>query len=266
VHISLLDVYKPGQGIIHRLDPRVKILGIILYILTTLSIPQDAWFAYAFLWLGLLLLSWAAGLGVFFTVRRAVVALPFLLAAVPLPFLIPGPTLWVIPGLDWVVTLPGLIRFLSILIRTWIAVQAGILLSATTQVPDLLWGMKALGIPRMLVSIVGFMIRYLFVLADEALRMLRARAARSPRLPGNRRPGVLWQARVAGLMVGSLFLRSLERSERVHAAMLSRGYDGEMRMMTRPKMEALDWFALIGLITLLVILSIWSVISNASYG
>jgi cobalt/nickel transport system permease protein len=168
--------------------------------------------------------------------------------------------------LDWAVTLPGLIRFLSILIRTWIAVQAGILLSATTGIPDLLWGMKSLGIPRMLVSIVGFMIRYLFVLADEALRMIRARTARSPRLPGTRPPGIVWRARVAGLMVGSLFIRSLERSERVHAAMLSRGYDGEMRMITKPKMTSLDWLVLLGLIFLLVWFGFWSVSSHASYG
>jgi cobalt/nickel transport system permease protein len=153
--------------------------------------------------------------------------------------------------LEWVITTEGLVRFFSIVLRTWIAVQAGILLSTTTGVPDLLWGLKALGIPRLLVSIIGFMVRYLFVLADEALRMIRARTARSPKIVGKKRPGVLWQARVAGMMVGSLFIRSLERSERVHAAMLSRGYDGEMRVFNQPELAARDWYALLAMILIL---------------
>jgi cobalt/nickel transport system permease protein len=246
VHASLLDVYQPREGLIHRLDPRVKILTAFWFILTTVTLPEGAWVSQAILFSTMILLSWRAQLGPLYTVRRAFIALPFVLAALPLPFLTPGPTLWVVPGLDWTLTITGFIRFLTILVRTWIAVQAGILLSATTGVADLLWGLQSLRVPKLIVSIIGFMVRYMFVLADEVLRMLRARASRSPRLPGVKRPGIVWQGRLAGMMVGSLFLRSLERSERVHAAMLSRGYDGEMRVLDRPAMSMIDWYALMG--------------------
>ncbi len=261
MHISILDVFHPRQSRIHGLDPRVKLLGSLLIILTAVLLPEGAWLSQGILFGLIILLSSASRLGSFFTVRRSFIALPFLLAALPLPFLTPGPPLWSVPGLGWVVTSTGLVRFLTILIRTWIAVQASIVLSATTPASDLMWGLNALRFPRLIVAIIGFMLRYLFILADEALRMVRARASRSPRLAGIKRPGVIWQSRVAGAMVGSLFLRSLERSERVHAAMLSRGYDGEMRILHQPINKSLDWLLLLGMILLLsgiFYLSIWS--------
>jgi cobalt/nickel transport system permease protein len=252
VHASLLDVYQPRQSLIHRLDPRVKILIALWFILNVVTLPEGAWVSQGFLLGTMIFLSWRAQLGPLYTIRRAFIALPFVLAALPLPFLTPGPVLWVVPGLGWTLTITGSIRFLTILVRTWIAVQAGILLSATTGVSDLLWGLQRLRVPKLIVSIIGFMVRYLFVLADEVLRMLRARASRSPRLRGVKRPGIVWQGRFAGMMVGSLFLRSLERSERVHAAMLSRGYDGETRVLDRPAMSTIDWYVLIGALGWLV--------------
>lgn len=260
MHISLLDIYHHRQSPVHRLDPRVKILTSLLIILTTVMLPEGAWIAQGLLWCGIVVLALTARLGPFFTVRRSLVALPFLLAALPIPFLTPGPPLWVLPGLGWIVTSNGLIRFGTIILRTWIAVQAGVLLSATTETSDLLWGLGALKVPALLVSIVGFMIRYLFILADEALRMVRARTARSPGLPGVRRPGLNWQGRMTGMMVGSLFLRSLERSERVHAAMLSRGYDGEMRLLHRPSLKVQDMLIfslIIVFLASLFTLSVW---------
>lgn len=261
MHINILDIYHSRESFIHNLDPRVKILASFFIILTTVILPERAWVGQGILFGLLIVLSLSAQLGPFFTIRRAFIALPFLLAALPVPFLTLGPAIWVVPGLGWVVSSTGLIRFMTILVRTWIAVQASILLSATTVVSDLLWGLNALGAPKLIVSIVGFMVRYLFILADEALRMLRARASRSPKLPGVKRPGLIWQGRVAGMMVGSLFLRSLERSERVYAAMLSRGYDGEMRILDQPAMSNLDWIALLSILSIVssvIVLSLWS--------
>ncbi len=177
--------------------------------------------------------------------------MPFVLAALPVAFITPGLIIFEIPGIRWTITQVGLIRFLTILARSWLAVQAAILMTATTRFPDLLWALGALRFPRPLVSTIGFMYRYLFVLVDEALRMLRARAARSAHVQGSSRPSVAFQGRVAGMMVGSLFLRALERSERVYAAMLSRGYDGHMRTTESFKMKGLDWLALAALVLLL---------------
>ena len=261
MHFDLTDVYRPGASSIHRLDPRVKLLGVFALILVVVTLPQGAWPALGLVQLLVLLIALAAGLGPLYTLRAALIALPFMLAAVPIPFLTPGPVLWVVPGLGWAVSGPGLERFATILLRTVLAVQAGALLSATTSVPHMLWGLQSLGLPALLVAVVGFMLRYLFVLGDEALRMLRARASRSARTPDGRRPGFVWQGRMAGMMVGSLFLRSLERSERVYAAMSSRGYRGQVRLLQPQAMTLPDWSALLCIALLLaavIALGLWS--------
>jgi cobalt/nickel transport system permease protein len=247
LHSDLTDQYRHRDSLVHRLDPRVKAVATILYILAAGLVPAGSWWGFSGL-LGLLLLAvLATRLGPLFTVRRSLLALPLVLAAVPLLFTTPGDVWFRLPLVGWGVTRAGAVQVVSILLRTWLAVQMAILLTATTRFPDLIWALGALRLPRPLVSTIAFMYRYLFVLADESLRMMRARASRSASLPGSRKPSVIWQARVAGGMVGSLFLRALERSERVYAAMLARGYDGSMRSLRRFRMSALDWGALGGI-------------------
>jgi cobalt/nickel transport system permease protein len=246
LHVDLVDQYHHRFSVIHRLDPRVKVLLALLFVLTVSLTPPGAWAAFA-VYLALILAgTLAAKLPVTFTLRRSYVILPFALAAMTVPFITPGPVIYEIPLLGWTISDPGLIRFLSILLRMWLAVQGVILLMATTRFSDLLWGLHSLRFPSQLVGTIGFMYRYLFVLADEALRMIRARAARSPQPAHAPKPPLAWQGRVAGSMVGNLFLRSLERSERVFAAMSSRGYDGRVRSLSSFRMGSLDWISLLG--------------------
>ena len=80
------------------------------------------------------------------------------------------------------------------------------------------------------------MYRYLSVIGEEALRLLRARDSRSVRVGRHSGGSLLWRAQVLGNMVGSLFLRSYERRERVFDAMTARGYDGELRSHSEPVM------------------------------
>ncbi len=261
MHINLIDPFQARYSFVHRLDPRVKAVLTLLYVLAVSLTPHGSWAAFAAFLALVLTAAWAAKLGMGFTLRRSFIALPFMLAALAIPFVTPGPTIYEIPGLGWTVSEAGLVRFVTILLRAWLAVQAAILLTATTPFSDLLWGLRSLRLPKALVAVLGFMYRYLFVLVDEALRMIRARAARSPRIAGVPKPTIGWQARVAGSMVGSLFLRALERSERVFAAMASRGYDGEVRALVRFRMLSLDWFVLLGVsFSLVTILALTMVI------
>jgi cobalt/nickel transport system permease protein len=258
VHFHLADRYQPGSSRVHRLDPRAKILIVTGFILGLSLSSPGAWFPFLMYCVLILLAAVASGLGPGFTVRRSFVALPFVLAALSLPFTVPGPTLFTVPGLGWAASLPGTIRFASIVLRTWLAVQAAILLAATTPFPDLLWGMSRLGVPAPLVAVVGFMYRYLFLAGDEALRMIRARTARSAWTEGQRRPSIVWQGRVTGNMVGSLFLRSIERSERVYDAMLARGYDGQVRSLAHFHLRRPDVVALAATVAIVGGLVAWS--------
>jgi cobalt/nickel transport system permease protein len=180
------------------------------------------------------------------------IGLPFLLAAVTVLF-IPGNPLWIGPwGLT--ITDAGLARFLSILGRSLLSLQMAILMTATTPFPDILHALRHLHVPAILVSIIAFMYRYLFVLVDEVARLLRARAARSAQRPGHQGGGtIFWRAKVTGHMAGQLFIRSLDRSDRVYQAMLARGYQGTLLTMNPHQMRPLDWAVLFGFGTLLLV-------------
>ncbi len=120
------------------------------------------------------------------------------------------------------------------------------LLAFTTPFHDLVDALRQLRLPRIMVAIISFMYRYLSVLSGEATRMARARAARSADPDGHGGGTLIWRARTTGSMVGSLFLRSYERSERIYAAMQARGFEGEFRHVHSRPLAAGDYTALMG--------------------
>lgn len=256
MHANFLDPYQDGTSIVHRLDARIKLTLVIAFILTSALTPIGAWPIFILLLSLILSAELLSDLGIVFFMKRALLALPFVLAALPLLVTVDGIELLALPlGLS--ITQQGLERFLSISLRSWISVQAAVLLASTTTFPDILRAMRALGLPRLMVAIIGLMWRYLFVMVDEVLRMLRARTARSSESepPGHRTGGtIFWRSQVAGGMAGSLFLRSLERSDRIYHAMLARGYDGEIRSLPQPGLRPVDWLVLF--IVLLLLLSL----------
>jgi len=260
VHIHLTDQYRRRDSIVHRLDPRTKIVIALALILAIALTPAGAFGAYGLLYLYLLLAVLAARVELPYVIKRSFIAIPFALAAVTLPFTVPGEILTTLPILGGItISVEGTIRFVSILLKSWISVQVAILLVASTPFPELMWGLRALHVPATLVAIVSFAYRYLFVLSDEALRMMQARAARSAVIDGRRGGGsLLWRGKVTGRMVGSLMLRSMERSERIYNAMVARGYQGYMRVLNPPHMGRHDYLALIVSIVLFVVIVLFS--------
>ncbi|MCX6035010.1 MAG: cobalt ECF transporter T component CbiQ [Chloroflexi bacterium] len=260
MHIHFLDPYRPRTSPVHALDPRVKLVLTLAYILTAALTPIAAWPVYILLFSIILSVEILSGLGVGFVLKRAALALPFVLAALPVIFTNGGKALFSLPIGSWTLTVyaEGLGRFFSVALKSWLSVQAAIVLASSTPFPDLLQAMRAIRIPRLLVAIFGLMWRYLFVLVDEALRLMRARAARSGVIAetGHRSGGsVTWRAHVAGGMAGTLFLRAFDRSERIYMAMVSRGYDGEIRVLPMAAVGSLSWLVLgLGLFLLILLL------------
>ncbi len=257
MHIHFLDPYQERASLVHRLDPRVKFVLTIVFILTVALTPHGAWPVYILLFSLILAIEVLSEIGVGYVLKRASLALPFVLAALPVIFTLEGQILARLPLGPWTLTIyqPGVERFLSIALKSWISVQAAIVLATSTPFPELLSAMRAVRIPRLLVAIFGLMWRYLFVLADETLRMIRARASRSGEAdqPGLRKGGSLaWRARVTGAMAGSLFLRAFERSDRIYTAMLSRGYNGEVRAQHLPSLNRFDWVVFYVITALLI--------------
>jgi len=244
LHVNTFDRYQAQESLIHRLDPRVKVVVTVLFILSNGLLPDGAWLAFALMWALVLLVNWLARLPLDYAFKRSVIALPFALAAVTIIFTMPGHPLltFSLGPATFTATAAGLIRFVSIVIRGWLSVQMAILLVAATQFPDMMHALRHLRVPQILVAVVSFTYRYLFVLADEATRLLRAREARSARITGYRSGGSLgWRARIAGNLVGQLFLRSFERSDRIYNAMIARGYQGHFVTLNPHAMRAKDW-------------------------
>ena len=259
MHFDAFDRYHETQSFLHRLDPRVKVVIAVAFILSNALLPDGAWLAFGLSWLFLLAGNWLSSLGLGFTFRRSLVALPFALIAITVLFSMPGQPLSTFHFLFWDLTITdaGLLRFVSILVRSWLSVQMAILLVAVVRFPDLIHALGHLRVPSILTTIIALLYRYLFVLADEVFRLMRARESRSAALatsaPGVRSGrSVAWRARVAGHMAGQLFLRSYERSDRVYNAMLARGYQGHMETVNPHELRRRDYltaaFALLAIL------------------
>ena len=257
MHADAFDRYHEANSPLHRLDPRVKVLVTVAFILSNVLLPDGAWLAFVLSWLFVLGLNLLAQLGLVFTFRRSFVALPFALAAITAIFSIPGAPLgeWHLGSLTLIPTDAGVLRFVSIVIRSWLSVQIAILLVAVTRFPDLIHAFEHLHVPAILTTIIAFLYRYLFVLTDEVMRLLRARESRSGSVAGYKSGrSVMWRARVAGNMTGQLFLRSYERSDRIYNAMLARGYTGQLRTLNPHVMKKGDWsFAALSIIVILLL-------------
>ena len=199
-----VEAVAAGDSPVHRLDPRAKIIGLILIAVVAASTPPGAWAALGAYVVIALALVVTARLPVQHTLRRLLIEVPFLLAALALT----------------VFAADGGVRGGTLALKLTASVLAVIVLSSTTPFPRLLHGFEALRAPRLLVMIVSFMWRYLHVLGEEWHRMRVARDARGHRARW------LWQERSLGPVVATLFLRSLQRGERVYLAMASRGFAG----------------------------------------
>ncbi|HEY8490656.1 MAG TPA: cobalt ECF transporter T component CbiQ [Dehalococcoidia bacterium] len=235
LHLPFHERYEARSSPLHRADARVKLVATVAYIFAVTLTPFGAWTALLLLAAPLVPAAAASRLSPWLVLRRSMLALPFVLAAVPLAFTREGPAVFSVPLLGWDASETGLTAVATILAKSWLSVTAAVLLTASTPAVELIRALRALRVPRLLVATVQVMYRHIFVIGEEAARLTRARDSRSGARPGYRSGGTLWwRARVLGNMVGSLFLRSYERSERVYAAMLARGYDGEPRLLDRP--------------------------------
>jgi cobalt/nickel transport system permease protein len=214
-----------GHSPVHRAPAHVKLLVLLGFMLVVVATPPDWYAAYAveaLLLLGVVALS---RVPVTYLAPRMVIEVPFAFFALLMPFLAHGPRTEVL-GLT--VSEPGLHAGLALLVKGTMGVLASLTLASTTEPQDVLRGLERLRMPDLVVQIMGFMIRYLDVVTAELGRMMVAMRSRGcdPRSPRQ------WPTLARAM--GALFIRSYERGERVHLAMLSRGYDGRLPSEGRP--------------------------------
>ena len=229
-NIGYLDTLSYKNTLVHRLDPRVKILVSFLFILVVVSFPKYE----------------ISGLMPFFiypVFLLAVGDIPVKAIAKKVLFVSPFAVFIGIfnPLLDTAVIVNplgmpisgGWISFFSIIIKFILTVSTALLLIAVTSFPGICEGLERLKFPRLLVIQLLFLYRYLFVLLEEALRIVRAREARSFGQKGR-------EIKTFIRLISILLLRTVERSERIYQAMLSRGFKGEIRVFRRHNLRLQD--------------------------
>ncbi len=210
---------------VHRLDPRAKILGLVAVTLVAVSAPLGAWPVFAGCALVLVVFAAVGRVRARDVWRRARFVLPLvLLAAVFLPFVRTGGEAYELG--PFTVHAEGLAIFGAVALKATIGTVSAVLLGATTTFPQVLRGLEAMRVPRLLVLIAAFMYRYLFVIVEETGRMRAALAARAYR------PRTAMHAGALGRVATAMFLRTYARGERVYHAMLARGYSGQMPQLT----------------------------------
>lgn len=220
-----LQRVDPLATAVHALPAHAKLVGLVAFALAVVAVPAGEWWPFAAGLVALLAVAAAARLRPVLVLRRMAIEVPFLLFAVALPFVAEGPqiTWW---GLS--LSQPGLLAAGALLAKSTLGVLAAVILGATTSARAVLDGLARLRLPGHLVEIAGFMVTYAGLVVDQTRRMAIARASRGFRASNLR----AWPALAASL--GSLFIQTYERGERVHLAMLSRGYAGSLPGSGRP--------------------------------
>ena len=213
------------EGPLHRLAPQCKLAATVLFVFAVVATPKEQFWAFG-VEAGLVALAAViGGVPLLGLVRRLVIEVPFLLFAVLLPIVGRSPRVDVL-GVS--LSQPGLWAAWNIVAKGTIGVAATVVLASTTSIPHILDGLEHLRVPRTMVAITAFMLRYGDVIGDELRRM---RIARESRGASSSWTG---QARAVATSAGTLFVRSYERGERVYLAMASRGYTGSMPVRTAP--------------------------------
>ena len=248
---SFLDRYSDIDSLIHKLDPRTKFIAAFAFVLAVVLTPPAEWYAFALYFALISCVILLSKVPPLYVLKRSLVIIPFVLViAIFIPFFKEGETagsfnvwLWEVK-----VTYSGLLVLWNVTIKAWLSILSMVLLSATTRFADLLKGLGRLGMPTVMVMILSFMYRYIFVLVDEVIRLRRARDSRN--FGGKR----LWQLKTIGNMAGTLFIRSYERGERVYAAMVARGFDGQTRTLTDLRFQAVDLYYTLGFAAVLALI------------
>lgn len=239
--LGRLDRLSYQDTVIHRLDPRVKLLITLAFIVAVVSFPKYAISGLTPFFIFPVLVMTLGDIPVGFILKKIVAVAPFaIFVGIFNPLLDSGPGV----HMGGVEISSGWISFGSIMLKFMLTISAALLVVATTSFPGICHALERLGAPRMFVSQLMFLYRFIFILGEEAMRMVRARDLRAF--------GALRIKDVIPLL-GVLFIRTVDRSERVYQAMLARGFDGTVRINRTLALRTTDMLLLAASIALIAL-------------
>ncbi len=214
------DEYSQVDGILQKIDPRIKIISALLFVFLVNITPFTKAFSLIYYTFILVLCSLLANVPLLRIFQKSLVSLPFIIFFALFSLFYHHRQPW----------FSGVI-----VIKAYLSILAMILLISTTSFSHFLKALQKLKIPVILVMILSFMYRYLFVITDELMNVKTAKDARTV-------GGSAWfHTKVLANIIGVVFISSYERSERIYKAMLSRGFDGTIRTLDDFKCKNRDY-------------------------
>ena len=241
-------LYLHRHSVTHSLPAHVKIVTVLAFISVSVSTPITRWPAFVAFFLLLVAAALASKIPLLLLFKRALIEIPFIFFAILMPFFGTGEK-FEIAGIE--LYREGLLAGTSIVVKGTLGVLAAVILSTTTTAREILRGLERLKLPAVMVQIASFMLRYVNVISDEMERMKVARESRGFVATGIKH----WK--VLATSAAALFIRSYERGERVHLAMLSRGFDGNLPSLDNNKATQRQWVTALSLPGLALSLSLF---------
>ena len=223
-------------------------MTVLAFISVSVSTPITRWPAFVAFFLLLVTAALASKIPLLLLFKRALIEIPFIFFAILMPFFGTGEK-FEIAGIE--LYREGLLAGTSIVVKGTLGVLAAVILSTTTTAREILRGLERLKLPAVMVQIASFMLRYVNVISDEMERMKVARESRGLVATGIKH----WK--VLATSAAALFIRSYERGERVHLAMLSRGFDGNLPSLDNNKATQRQWATALSLPGLALSLSLF---------
>jgi cobalt/nickel transport system permease protein len=219
--LGRLDLLAEKNSPIHRLDPRAKVITTLLFILYVVSFDRYEIVRLLPFFIFPAFLIGVADLPLGYLLRKLILVSPFVIfIGIFNPFIDRN----IILQIGSLQISGGWLSLVSILLRFVLTVGAGLLLIATTGFPAICMALEKMGAPRIFAMQLLMLYRYIFVLIEEGIRMFRAYTLRAA-------PGKKIRYQVFKQMLGNLLLRTIDRAQRIHLAMLSRAFTGEIKII-----------------------------------
>ena len=237
-----------ADGLLQKLDPRVKLVGLLALLVAAAMSHQ--------LWVIGLIFSGAVGLALLSRVSIRTLATRTWIGVLLFSGFIALPAIFITPGAripigNWTISASGLKSAAFLVSRVETAATLMLLLILCTPWTHVLKALRALRVPSLFIVILGMTYRYIFLFLQTAREMFEAR---SSRMVGELEPAA--KRRLATSSAGVLLGKSLNLSEQVYSAMLSRGFRGEAFALDEFAMTKRDWLAAFGF-ALATVAAIW---------
>lgn len=247
-HALEAEAVGSRQGLLQGLDPRIKLISTLALIIS--GVLTRSLTVLAALFLLALVLAVSSRITVARLCKQVWISVLLFTGVIALPSLVvvPGLPVWQIPLVDWSVTYQGLRSAAFLIGRAETSATFALLLTLSTPWTHVLKALRNLGVPVVVVAILGMTYRYIFLLLQTAAQLFEARRSRIVASMNGPQ-----QRRMVTAAVGVLLGKAFQLSADVHLAMLSRGYRGEVHLLHDFQTRHRDWFALLFALTVPVL-------------